>query len=121
MVDTITAERIECRSRSIARALRRSSAAWACTFADWRMLLAPALTLSVLLSVDTLKTCVVVDAITRTRHDSNRELRAQGAGNIASALLGGMPGAGTMGATMVSLASGGRTRGAGQRNARGSG
>ena len=77
------------------------------------LLLGPALTLSVLLSIDTLKTCVVTDSIVRSRHDSNRELRGQGAGNIASAVLGGMPGAGTLGATMVSLASGGRTRGAG--------
>ena len=73
----------------------------------------PALTLSVLLSIDTLKTCVVTDSIVRTRHNSNRELTGQGAGNMASALLGGMPGAGTLGATMVSLASGGKTRGAG--------
>ncbi len=77
------------------------------------LLVGPALTLSVLLSIDTLKTCVVTDSLVRSRHDSNRELTGQGAGNIASALLGGMPGAGTMGATMVSLASGGRTRGAG--------
>jgi len=76
-------------------------------------LIGPALTLSVLLSIDTLKTCVVTDSIVRARHDSNRELLGQGAGNITSALLGGMPGAGTLGATMVSLASGGKTRRAG--------
>lgn len=73
-------------------------------------ILPPALTLAVLLSVDTLKTCVVVDALTRTRHQSNRELVGQGAGNLASAFIGGMPGAGTMGATLVNLQSGGRTR-----------
>ncbi|MEK7720776.1 MAG: SulP family inorganic anion transporter, partial [Elusimicrobiota bacterium] len=77
------------------------------------MLLGPALTLSVLLSIDTLKTCVVTDSIVRSRHNSNRELTGQGAGNIASAMFGGMPGAGTLGATMVSLASGGKTRYAG--------
>ncbi|HAH32317.1 MAG TPA: cyclic nucleotide-binding protein [Elusimicrobia bacterium] len=80
---------------------------------DLYMLIGPALTLSILLSIDTLKTCVVTDSIVRSRHNSNRELMGQGAGNIASALLGGMPGAGTMGATMVSLASGGKTRCAG--------
>ncbi len=73
-------------------------------------LLLPALTLAVLLSIDTLKTCVVLDTLTRSRHDSNRELLAQGAGNIASACIGGMPGAGQMGATMVNMASGGQTR-----------
>ncbi|MEN9360574.1 MAG: hypothetical protein RL095_2109 [Verrucomicrobiota bacterium] len=77
---------------------------------DWQDLVMPALMLSVLLSIDTLKTCVVVDALTRSRHDSNRELIGQGAGNLCSAILGGMPGAGTMGATMVNLNSGGHTR-----------
>ena len=73
-------------------------------------LLVPALTLSVLLSIDTLKTCVVVDAMTHSRHDSNRTLLGQGFGNLASALCGGMPGAGTLGATLVNVNSGGRTR-----------
>jgi SulP family sulfate permease len=78
--------------------------------ADLGNLLVPALTLSVLLSIDTLKTCVVVDTLTRSRHDSNRELIGQGAGNIASALIGGMPGSGMMGATLVNVNSGGCTR-----------
>jgi len=73
-------------------------------------LLGTAFTLAVLLSIDTLKTAVVLDALTRSRHDSNRELVAQGVGNIASACAGGMPGAGQMGATLVNLASGGQTR-----------
>jgi SulP family sulfate permease len=77
---------------------------------DLGLLLVPALTLSVLLSIDTLKTCVVVDTLTRSRHHSDRELIGQGAGNIASALIGGMPGSGTMGATLVNVNSGGRTR-----------
>ncbi len=79
-------------------------------FAMLSHLLVPALTLSVLLSIDTLKTCVVLDALTHSRHDSNRELMAQGIGNLASAAFGGMPGAGTMGATLVNLNSGGKTR-----------
>jgi SulP family sulfate permease len=70
----------------------------------------PALTLAVLLSIDTLKTCVVTDALTRTRHDSNRVLIGQGLGNLASAAIGGVPGAGTMGGTLVNLSSGGVTR-----------
>jgi SulP family sulfate permease len=74
------------------------------------MLVTPALTLAVLLSIDTLKTCVVLDALTRSRHDSNRELIGQGLGNIASAVIGGMPGAGTMGATLVNMSSGALTR-----------
>jgi sulfate permease, SulP family len=70
----------------------------------------PALTLAVLLSIDTLKTCIVLDAITRTRHDSNRELVGQGLGNLASVVLGGVPGSGQMGATLVNVSSGGTTR-----------
>lgn len=72
--------------------------------------LVPALTLAVLLSIDTLKTCVVLDTLTRSRHDSNRELVGQGLGNVASAVLGGMPGAGQMGATLVNISSGGTSR-----------
>ena len=70
----------------------------------------PAATLSVLLSGDTLKTCVVVDTLTRSRHDSDRELLGQGLGNLVSALFGGASGAGTMGATLVNVGSGGTTR-----------
>ncbi len=68
-----------------------------------------AVTLSLLLSIDTLKTGVVLDALTHRRHDSNRELLGQGAANAAAFLAGGMPGAGTMGATLVNFTSGGRT------------
>lgn len=78
--------------------------------ADVSALWKPALTLSLLLSIDTLKTCVALDAMTESRHDSNRELRGQGLANLASALAGGMPGAGMMGATLVNLNSGGATR-----------
>ena len=69
-----------------------------------------ALTLSVLLSIDTLKTCVVLDTITGSQHDPNRELIGQGLGNLVSALFGGVPGAGTMGASLVNEASGGTTK-----------
>ena len=69
-----------------------------------------ALTLAALLSIDTLKTSVVLDQKTRTLHEPNRELVAQGVGNIAASVLGGIPGAGTMGASMVNLSSGGTTR-----------
>lgn len=75
--------------------------------------LVPALTLALLLSIDTLKTCVVIDALTRTHHDSNRTLVGQGLGNMAAALIGGIPGAGTMGASLINVSSGGTTRASG--------
>jgi SulP family sulfate permease len=73
-------------------------------------LIAPVLTLSILLSIDTLKTCVVLDAITQSRHNSNRELIGQGIGNMVSASICGIPGAGTMGATIVNINSGAKTK-----------
>lgn len=79
-------------------------------FGEIGTLLVPAATLAVLLSIDTLKTCVVLDALTRSRHDSNRELIGQGLGNLASSFVGGVPGAGQMGATLVNMSSGGQTR-----------
>jgi SulP family sulfate permease len=75
-----------------------------------KLVVTPALTLAVLLSIDTLKTCVVLDTLTRSRHNSNRELIGQGLGNLASTAIGGVPGAGQMGATLVNISSGGQTR-----------
>ncbi len=76
---------------------------------DVGMVLASALTLAVLLSIDTLKTGVVLDAMMHSRHNSNRELLAQGSANFAAFMIGGLPGAGTMGATLVNFSSGGRS------------
>ena len=76
---------------------------------DPAVVISNALTLAVLLSVDTLKTGIVLDALTRRRHNSNRELLGQGTANLVSAFAGGIPGAGTMGATLVNVSSGGRT------------
>ncbi len=73
---------------------------------DLRLVAYTALALSALLSIDTLKTCVVLDALTKGRHNSNRELLGQGIGNLAAFAAGGMPGAGTMGPTLVNVTSG---------------
>ena len=91
----------------------RVTSLFSISFSSIKLVLVPALTLSVLLSIDTLKTCVGLDALTRSRHKSDRELIGQGIGNLASFLVGGMPGAGTMGPTLVNVASGGRTPRAG--------
>ncbi len=73
------------------------------------LILVPAITLSILLSIDTLKTCVGLDALTRSRHNSNRELIGQGLGNLATFMIGGIPGSGAMGPTLVNVTSGGRS------------
>lgn len=79
------------------------------TLDDLYLLILPALTLAALLSIDTLKTCIIIDSMTHSFHNSNKELIAQGTGNITSSLIGGMSGSGTMGATMVNLSSGARS------------
>jgi len=82
----------------------------------WFSLMVPAITLGILASIDTLLTSVVADVVTRTKHDSNRELLGQGIGNIASAAFGALPVAGSTVPTLVSINSGGRTRLAGLFN-----
>ena len=74
------------------------------------LVLVPALTLAALGSIDSLLTSVVADNITKTKHNSNRELIGQGLGNMAAALIGGLPGAGATMRTVVNVRSGGRTR-----------
>ncbi|MFO8036895.1 MAG: SulP family inorganic anion transporter [Anaerolineales bacterium] len=69
-----------------------------------------ALVLAVLGSIDSLLTSVIADNITKTKHDSNRELVGQGIGNMVTALVGGIPGAGATKGTVVNINSGGRTR-----------
>ncbi|MDQ6951862.1 MAG: SulP family inorganic anion transporter [Mariprofundales bacterium] len=72
------------------------------------LVLLSALALAVLASLDTLLTAVIADVTTGQRHDARRELAAQGGGQMLSAMLGGMAGAGTTGATLVAIESGGR-------------
>ena len=74
------------------------------------LVLAPAITLAALGSIDSLLTSVVADNITRTKHNSNRELVGQGLGNMVGALIGGIPGAGATMRTVVNVRSGGKSR-----------
>ncbi len=74
----------------------------------WLLMAGSALALAVLASLDTLLTAVVADVSTGSRHQARRELMGQGAGHMLSALAGGMAGAGTTGATLVAIQSGGR-------------
>lgn len=82
---------------------------WNLELADLALIGSAALTLAGLLAIDTLKTCVVLDALTGNRHRSNRELVGQGIGNVAAFVTGGMAGAGTMGPTLVNVTSGATT------------
>ncbi|MCK7512526.1 MAG: SulP family inorganic anion transporter [Desulfobacterales bacterium] len=73
-------------------------------------ILAMALALSVLGVIDSLLTSIVADSMTKERHDSNQELIGQGVGNMAAALIGGLPGAGATMRTVVNIKAGGTTR-----------
>lgn len=70
----------------------------------------PGLTLAGLGSIDTLLTSVVADNITKTHHNSNKELVGQGIGNMISGLFCGIAGAGATMRTVVNVKSGGRTQ-----------
>ncbi len=67
------------------------------------------LMLATLGSIDSLLTSLVADNITRTQHDSDRELIGQGIGNMISGLFGGLPGAGATMRTVVNVHAGGKT------------
>ena len=81
---------------------------------DWLAVLKaaviPGLTLAGLGSIDTLLTSVVADNITKTKHNSNKELIGQGIGNAVAGLFCGLPGAGATMRTVVNVKSGGRTQ-----------
>ena len=81
---------------------------------DWGVVLKasiiPGLTLAGLGSIDTLLTSVVADNITKTKHNSNKELIGQGIGNAIAGLFCGLPGAGATMRTVVNVKSGGRTQ-----------
>lgn len=59
--------------------------------------------------IDTLLTAVISDSLTRTEHNSNKELIGQGIGNFVSGLCGGLPGAGATMGTVVNIQTGART------------
>lgn len=67
------------------------------------------LMLAVLGAIDSLLTSLVADSISRTQHDSDRELIGQGIGNLVSGLFGGLPGAGATMRTVVNVQAGGQT------------
>ena len=70
----------------------------------------PALIIALLGSIDSLLTSLVADAMTRTRHNPNRELIGQGIGNMAAGFIGGLPGAGATMGTVVNIRAGGSTQ-----------
>ncbi len=76
-----------------------------------------AFTIAVLAAIESLLSCVVADTMVNSRHNSNAELVAQGAGNIASVFFGGIPATGAIARTAANAKNGGRTPVAGMVHA----
>ncbi|NDD68254.1 MAG: SulP family inorganic anion transporter [Synechococcaceae bacterium WB9_4xC_028] len=74
-----------------------------------RLMVIDAAVLGMLGCIDALLTSVVADSLTRTEHNSDKELVGQGLANIASGLFGGLPGAGATMGTVVNIQAGGRS------------
>lgn len=81
------------------------------------MVLEAAFILAILGAIDSLLTSLVADNMTRTRHNSNRELIGQGIGNTVAGLIGGIAGAGATMRTVVNIRSGGKDRISGMTHA----
>jgi SulP family sulfate permease len=81
------------------------------TFAvgELRLMFLDAAVLGMLGCIDALLTAVIADSVTRTEHDSNKELIGQGLGNLVSGLFGGIAGAGATMGTVVNIQAGGRS------------
>lgn len=72
-------------------------------------MLIDALVLGTLGCIDTLLTAVIGDSLTRTEHNSDKELRGQGIANMISGLFGALPGAGATMGTVVNIQVGARS------------
>jgi SulP family sulfate permease len=76
---------------------------------QWLVMLIDAIVLGMLGSIDALLTSVIADSLTKTEHNSDKELIGQGIGNMVSGLFGGLPGAGATMGTVVNIQTGART------------
>ncbi|WP_173472624.1 SulP family inorganic anion transporter [Eubacterium ruminantium] len=74
-----------------------------------RNILPDAFTIAILAAIESLLSCVVADGMINSHHRSNMELIAQGAGNIGSALFGGIPATGAIARTAANIKNGGRS------------
>lgn len=79
------------------------------SFSMVREVFSDAFTIAILAAIESLLSCVVADSMVNSRHRSNMELIAQGAGNITSALFGGIPATGAIARTAANIKNGGRT------------
>ncbi|WP_040439757.1 SulP family inorganic anion transporter [Algicola sagamiensis] len=73
------------------------------------LMLVDGMVLGMLGCIDSMLTSVIADNLTKTEHQSDKELVGQGIGNMVSGLFGGLPGAGATMGTVVNIQAGGRT------------
>lgn len=78
-------------------------------FASLNTMIVSAAVLASLGSIDSLLTSLVADNVTRSFHDSDKELIGQGIGNLVAGLAGGIAGAGATIRTLSNVNAGGRT------------
>jgi SulP family sulfate permease len=80
------------------------------TFETLAIIFPYSVSLAVVGLLESLMTATIVDDLTDTTSDKNRECKGQGVANIASGLLGGMAGCAMIGQSVINVKSGGRTR-----------
>ncbi len=79
------------------------------SFELFRSQIANGATIAILAAIESLLSCVVADSMISSHHRANTELVAQGVGNIASVLFGGIPATGAIARTAANVKAGGRT------------
>jgi SulP family sulfate permease len=80
------------------------------TLETLRIILPTAVTIALVGLLESLMTAAIVDEMTDTTSDKNRECAGQGVANIASGFLGGMAGCAMIGQSVINVSSGGRGR-----------
>ena len=87
------------------------------SLATLKTVLPTAVSIAVLVAIESLLSAVVADGMIDTKHDSNNELIGQGIANILSPLFGGLPATGAIARTATNINNGGRTPVAGMVHA----
>ena len=80
------------------------------TIETFKFIMPYAIILAAIGLIESLMTLNLIDELTETRGDSNRECIAQGGANIVTGLFGGMGGCAMIGQSLINIKSGGRTR-----------
>lgn len=80
------------------------------TIETFKIILPYAVPLAVVGLLESLMTATIIDDLTDTNSDKNRECKGQGIANIGAGLLGGMAGCAMIGQSVINIKSGGRGR-----------